>query len=571
MALNNLTFQGGSYGANPEKLPTSQSNGLPPANSAKAIAPVGNSNPNFTVTIQNVPYYMEIFLYNALESDGYKPVRIVWNIIDELSIEESFMTWIVKGYITLNSDFEVLERGALATATSTMIKAPYVFRTDGRNKISLRIRPLTEDKTYLDQDWEMSFDCVIYDVEDLDSDSNGRKLRRYYFWDERYQILTERNIDYASVYSNPNFTTSSGLGQQQRAYNPNLMLKDIITTAASNPPVMVKGITNTNTIKVGFDYRYKGESIANPTQSMANFDTKNWDNGDQGNLYFYVSPSNAKAIDDISHVLDYCVSGNQKGPVFLRFGRSANDKTWKLVSLASLFSQSQKNQIERFFIQDGIPAQEPYFGRSWIQPDGNNVNYVSPMGSRIQNYKYSPMVAADDARITNAPVHSYSFETNSWTINFAQNTAKAVRDGLESLGKLGLFNLTNANPNSSNAHVLLNLNQSKQNGTILKNVLMTSEYFPPNYTRNKMLKDALFLNEAISFDTFGSTLRTAGKFIFIDKTNSSTSNPFDDRFLGQWLTVKINHIFRPDDYTNNICAVKIDSNSKLWTQNDKTI
>jgi len=131
--------------------------------------------------------------------------------------------------------------------------------------------------------------------------------------------------------------------------------------------------------------------------------------------------------------------------------------------------------------------------------------------------------------------------------------------------------LSSANSNSANAHVLLNLNQSKQNGSILKNVLVTSEFFPPNYAANKMLKDALFLNEAISFDTFGLTLRTAGKFIFIDKPNSSTSNPFDDKFLGQWLTVKVNHIFRTDGYVNNICAIKVDSHSKLWTQTDKTI
>lgn len=547
-----------------------------------------NLNQNFVVTIGNQPYYIEIFLYNALKSDGYEPFQLSFKNVDELSIEESLMTWIVKGYIILNSDFEILERGALAVVnqqTNTnnpLIKAPYVFRTDGRNKISFRIKPLLDNTQYLDKDWEMSFDCVIYDIEDLDADDNGRKYRKYYFWDERYQILTERNIEYSSIYSNPNFiptTDPSKLPKdKERAYNPNLMLKDIITTAASNPAVMVKGITNTpNSIKVGFNY-YKGESISDPKQPMASFDdgannssSNNWDNGSQSNLYIYTSPSNSKAIDDISIVLDHCISNKRKGPVFLRFGRTTEDKTWKLISLESLFSNSAAYQTERLFIEDGIQSSTPYIPRSWDAPQGNNVNYVSPMGSRIQNYKYSPMVAADDAKQTNSPVHHYDFNSGTYSVTFTDNTALSVKDNMQENAKLGLFNFSSTNTNSSNAHIVLNVNQSKTNGTILENVHVSSTFFPPNYAGNKMLKDALFLNNAISFDVNGITLRTAGKFIFIDRFSSSTSNPFDDRFLGQWLTVKVNHIFTKNSYINNICAVKVDTNKQLWTQKDTTI
>jgi hypothetical protein len=528
----------------------------------------------FVTTISQVPYYIEIFLYNELKDDGYKPFPITFNIVDELSIEESLFTWIVKGYITLTADFEILEKGALSVnnGNNMPVKAPYVFRTDGRNKISFRIRPLVSDPTYYDKDWEMSFDCVIYNIKDLKVDSNGRKKRRYYFWDERYQILNERNIDYSSVYSNPNFTSGVKLTDQARAYNPNLMLKDIITTAASNPPVMKKGITNTpDSIKIGFDYK-KGETIDDPKQPMASFDDANWDNGDQGNLYFYTSPAKAKAIGDVSDVLDHCVSAIDKNsPLFLRFGRTTSDKTWKLISLASLFRTSGSNQIERFFIQDGIAPATPYYPRSWNDSQGtNNINYVSPMGSRIENYQYSPMTASDDSRITNSPVHNYNFNTNTYNIYFTDNTAKSVRDNMQASAKDGLYNFTSFNNYSDGAHILLNLNQSKQNGIILDNVLKTSTFFPKNYAGIQMQRDALFLNSAISFDVNGITLRTAGKFIFIDSNSSTTLNPHDDRFLGQWLTVKINHIFTKDAYTNNVCAVKVDTHSKLWTQNDKT-
>jgi hypothetical protein len=565
---------------------------IPSNNSGAGSSVINSLNAAFTQLIKDQPYYIEIFLYNQLDDDGYKPVPIPFMFVDSLSIEESLMTWVARGYIVLNSDFEILERGSLGFNPNTsttkgvpqvpidQVKAPYVFRTDGRNRISLRVKPLLskEQSQYLDSDWEMSFDCVIYDVEDLPSDSNGKKYRKYYFWDERYQILKERNIEYSTLYSNPDNANKDpkSLTDKQRAYNPNMVLKDIIVTAASNPPVMQQksqlifqtpvGSANIN---VGFDEITNGGSIDKPTKPIANFDDKNWDNGSNGNLILYTSPANTKAIDDLTYILDYCVSINQKGPTFLRFGRTTNDKTWKLISLESLFSTSAQNQVERLFIEDSVLPYVPYVPRAYDTPEGNSINYVSSFASRIQNYRYSPMVASDDSRITNSPIHNYNFNTNTWTITHTNNTAQSVRDNMQLTGKLGLYNFSSNNQNSNNAHILLNLNQTKTKGIMLNNVLKVSTFHPPNYTGNKMLKDALFLNESVSFDVNGLTIRTPGKFIFIDRQSSSALlNPFDDRFLGQWLVTKVNHIFTKTSYKNEIVAVKVDTFSKLWTQTE---
>jgi hypothetical protein len=554
----------------------------------------------FTAQIKNQPYYIEVYLYNQL--NGYNPMPIPYLFIDSLSIEESLLTWVVKGSITIRNDYEIMERGALSNQHNAAVPPSYVFRTDGRNKISFRISPVvTSNSTSVFEQkyWEMSFDCVIYDVEDLETNSSSRKLRRFYFWDERYQILSERNIEYASALSNSSQNTflalinssrvapeqvfsttpdlaSATLTDKQKAANPNQIVMDIITTAASNPPVMknntggLTGAGGASIINVGF---LEEGSIDNPTQPMGGsgaIDTENWDVGNNKNLLIYNSTSNSKAIDDLNYVLDHCVSSNKNCPVFLRLGRTSKDKKWKLISLASIFQKSFENQVEHLYIEDAIIGNAgPYVPRAPTDTPDNNTNFSSPFASRIQSYRFSPMVASDDDRITNYPVHNYDFSTNTYNITFSDNTAQSVRDKMKAIGSNALWNLSKGVNGGS---VLLNLNRTKKEGIHLKNKLLTKKIFqgaPTNFTGNMMLKDALFLNEAITFVVHGLTIRTPGKFIFIDRFSSAgDKNPFDDRFLGQWLIIKVNHVFTQDDYVTEIVAVKVDSNSTLWTQTE---
>jgi hypothetical protein len=62
----------------------------------------------------------------------------------------------------------------------------------------------------------------------------------------------------------------------------------------------------------------------------------------------------------------------------------------------------------------------------------------------------------------------------------------------------------------------------------------------------------------------GLTIRTPGQFIFIDSASSGPNNPFDDRFLGQWLILKVVHLFTKDSYITEVLATKVDTFSKIW-------
>ena len=135
-----------------------------------------NPKSYFLHQIADQQYHIEIYLYNQLEDSEPFPVKYFF--VDTLCIEENLIDWPVKGYIILNNDFETFERKSNITG-----KPPFIFRTDGRNRISINIIPIIKtdssinlfDGTFRDsteefkQKWQMSFDCVIYDIEDIDT------------------------------------------------------------------------------------------------------------------------------------------------------------------------------------------------------------------------------------------------------------------------------------------------------------------------------------------------------------------------------------------------------------------
>jgi len=542
----------------------------PTTNNSSLVSPVNallNKNKRFTVSINNQFFHIEIWLYNQIE--GMKPFPVTFKMVNSLAIEETLMDWFVKGWIVFENDFEVLERGW----PNENIKAPYIFRTDGRNKISLKIYPISNDTELygitknnesLPKDkWEMSFDCVIYDVEDLPTGNAQKKLRKFYFWDERYQIFSERNIEWSTSFqglqslNENNVENTYKLKDSERTIPANFAIKSLISSVGKFP--------------VGYT---EGNSIDNPNVFLDTFSTV-WDSGynktnpftnNREDLIFYTSPANSTVLDDLEYILASSIS--EKGnPVFLRFGRSSVDKSWSLISLERYFQESEKEQVERLILEDGIESTKPYVARAQTNYEINDINnFISGIASRITQYKFSPMVSLDDQRIQNSPLYQYDFNISSFLINSVENTAKKVVEKMEETGKEGLFSLNNSRYGS---HVLLNLNKTKQFGLMTTNMFSPRPFIPSVFPRVQMMKDALYLNEAVSFVSNGLTIRSPGRFIFIDHANSSETNPFDDRFLGQWMITKVVHLFTKGNYLTEVVANKIDTFSRLWPMEDK--
>jgi hypothetical protein len=557
---------------------------IPNAGTSNAGVPNigGLNNPfiadsRFVTQLRDQKFFIETYIYNQV--DGFKPFPIPVYFIEELEIEESLDNWVSKGFLTLNTEYEMFERGALSKVygdkQTPQIQAPLVFRTDGRNKIGIRIIPIEEKNSQkiTQKDWEMSFDLAIYDIEDLETENSSKKLRKFYFWDERFQIFCERNISWSTGLS------AVGNDDASRTLPASMALQSIISTAVSNNFDIASMNSDPNNVKVSspMDSIAIGNILGpsqldKPLNKVDSFNYTNWNPGSPDSIIFYTSPANSTVIDDIQYISKN-LKADDGSPLFLRLDRWNNPagKMWSLVSLKQLFTNAAANQIERLVIQDAMDmdGSKPYIPRAPFGFTPINrlslFNFQSPIASKIESYKFVPMVAKDDMRFTNSPTHNFNFSSSSFIINFSNNRISDFLKKMQDVAS-GLHSYNNSK------QLLLNINNTKSKAISVSNKFIPRTFFPPDLSLVNMMKDFLFLGQTIYFTAMGLTFRTPGKIIFIDRESSTgEKNPFDDRFLGQWMITKIKHNFTKENYINEVYATKIDIFNKWWNELDSDV
>jgi len=517
-------------------------------------------------------YYIEAVMYSSI--DGEEPFYIPFLMIDSVEINESLHNWITKGQITLNTQFESISRGSPNKASAgvdksnitEIIKAPYIDRTDGRNRVSIKIYPQNSNSKDFDisekprKNWEINYDFIITDVIDIDVNNVQNKKRMFKLIDERYQILFEKNLEWST-----SIIASNKMGNGKKPYqlkdseaslNPNDVLKEFLTIAGKNAETSEQ-------IKIGFNDE---GTIDKPNIPFNKIIEDIWEAGKADNKMLYYSPANTNALQDMFYILARCTD-KEGYPVILDYGRSIEDKGWHLKPLSKYFETSIDISVEKLELDIGTDAKNPPVSRGPENESTNTQNFFSSVASKISKYRFSPMVALDDNRITNSPLHYFNHSTGEFVIKFAKNTAKNVIDTLKAFAEKGLY--SHKNNSNQSPHILLNLNKTKQAGEMLKNEFSSGgQFVPETAPLNQMILDAIFLNQVISFQCIGLTIRTPGVFINIYRSDAGEPNPFDDRFLGQWLVIKTNHMFTQEDYKTEIIAVKIDSFSKIFPQVD---
>lgn len=532
-----------------------------------------NYNQDNVLLIRDQPYLVEVWMYNNLAK--FKPINIPVYFIEELVIEEELHSWYINGSITLLNDYEIFERGALEqnykNAHYPQQDAKFLFRSDARNKIAIRIKPLpppNNNATLLDSQWQMSYDCIVYEIEDLNTGNVQKKLKKLNFVDERYQIFSERNIEWStSLYNNGKSlasttgSTAVPTNDASRTMSCSEAIKSIITTACAD-----NSKPDGTLIKVGSSQGPSG--LANPTFNINNF-SSNWDTGSSDSYVQYTSPANSNVLDDIAYVFSGMKAADGS-PLYLMFDRydKPTGKQFSLVPLSQFFNDAQKNQIERLIIQDGVDnlSTPPYLPRAPINFSGTTastvVNFQSSIASNILSYEFVPMTAADDFSLNNTLVHSYDFSKSQFNIEFKGNKVVDFYNNMKNYTG-GLYGYNNSK------QLLLNINQTKQKGLSLFNKFISKTFFPAQIAGVEMMSRFLLLNQAISFTVAGLTFRSPSNFIFIDRdTSTANNNPFDDKALGQWMITKVVHTFSKNQYINNVIAVKVDAFTKWWEELD---
>jgi hypothetical protein len=508
-------------------------------------------------------YYIEVSFYNGVYKD---PVNIPMGIIEEINIKESLYDWSTTGYITFQNDFQLLERGLQSKKQDTGEKQTVNFlcdRPDGRNKFCIRIYPTDVDnkdqKDFLEsnkEDFELCHDFVVYDIQDLPTSTAEKKLKRYYFWDERYQLLLERNLEWSTalatkkLYNIENFTTDD-----QRKLPANIAVREFLKEASKYP--------DGTDIKVGFE---EGGDMSKPEYIMGEIDDKKWNMGKNENKIFYTSFSRSNGMDDLNYLLKFCCDENGF-PVILDLGRTTKNKKFSLVSLKTIFDNSAKNQKEIISLVD---TKDGEMSKAWDSrgpmklTDNPLQNFSSGHASKITSYQFSPMVNFDDLQQTTSPLHTFDFDRGEFQVLFEGNT---IDDFIKKATEMcsGLFNLQK----DKKGQLLIKNNKVKQDSGIIKNYHTALTNVPSNLPCIQMLKDFIFLNQTLVFQTYGLTLRTPGNFITLESIHStSETNDFWDKFLGQWLITEVQHNFTQKSYTNVVSVNKVDSHNKVYPIND---
>lgn len=495
-------------------------------------------------------YWMELWFYSGMKT--YEPYPIHTSTIHQLAIEESLFNWNITGYLVLESHNEILQRGVNDYGYS--MPPGMVLRSDGRNKLSIKIYPYLEDtSTSVSLDmkmWEMSFDCIIYDIQDSLSEDNIKRYKTFYFKDERHQILSERNIEWTS--------STDGIGVKPdiaRTMKGTSCIAGILKQAAQ--------MTSTgSSVKVG----YTEDGFINyPDIPLDKLDLNRWDLGSEENRVFYTSPAHKSALDDINHLLDF--TSSQDGfPCLLRFGRNTFDKTWKLLSFSYFFKNSSKNQIETLILDDGIENTTPHISRAPELKPTTSQNYSSKAASIITNHQYVPMVAMDDDQILNSPIHTFDFGKSSYKIHAQQNTVEYLRNKVKILSQ----HLYSSGAENNLGQILVNNNPSKKTGVMSKPLFFPYSYTPSDLGSMIMLTKLLHLGASIYFQVKGLTFRTPGKFINIDRAQYD-NNPHDNRMLGQWLITKVVHLFTKGVYINSVYGTKFDAAGTVYKADESNL
>jgi len=257
--------------------------------------------------------------------------------------------------------------------------------------------------------------------------------------------------------------------------------------------------------------------------------------------------------------MDYHVSNSPaKDFSFLKKDNYTGEYT--LLSLSNLFKNAYDKQndaggglfIENFTISNAqsvnsvIPndLKKPRLSFEFGEiGDVKEIKFFNPSGSSYQN------------KVKTSLVHSHNFNTKQFIINCVDGNIENVKT---------VFTENYVKPmkgkNDSPAPNLIVNNTQKTNQNYDNKFLLYanhSDSLQLALGRNRILKNAFLQNLGIELVVEGSMHRKTGRFISIDRNGTYVDNDFDDKFLGIYLIVNVEHVFVNDEqYLNKIIAIK---------------
>ena len=296
-------------------------------------------------------YFIEVKLHNP---DGDELILNPEAML-QLVIEDDLHFWPIRGFFIYENPFEIIERkmspdkdienSQLDASTRTNLKnlKPYVFRNDGKDYLDITIRPEVEGDTDLPikkldpKLWELKFNCVIYDKEDIEVQDITKKLKKFYFWDRDYQKMIDKHIQWSTATS------------------------DLNETKRSNPDTYLPSQATDDERKM-----YTGDAIKSiliDSEFQVNTDLEKFDRG--SSKIFYTTFHDYNIWDNIEYILKQHISTKSTGTEPINesdiciFSKDRYNQTFDLTPINKIFKKAGNNvdipleyQLEHLFFDE---------------------------------------------------------------------------------------------------------------------------------------------------------------------------------------------------------------------------
>lgn len=521
-----------------------------------------------TISIDNRDWFFCVAIDN-----GKNRTLLTKSTIEALVIEDDLFEWYTKGYITITNDESSLERtvGPEKLLELVGMDPGYKIRGDGRDIISINITPKLStlnsfiaklaglDKRPDEDIFKLSNDYVIYDSK-TEYVEGEKQLKTFYFWDLRYQLLLERNVHY-----------STGLVKSKSEKSFEKEIRRVNNEDRS--------IDSGEAIKEFIKHSLEDQD--------PEFEDDLWDKG--GTKIFYSSPAQYKGINDLDWLMDSHISDSSADNDVCILKYDTYIKKWTLMPISKYFEEALDGkdagdyQFDRFLISDHDGPQNFIMkALSLIPPDPRAPKMtIGDINSKIKdpkmplpkvgqirrknmtnaetaeleksNWKFEDLAGVDNQTLlTTYAVHSYNMGTHEFNIDVYDNEIQKVYEKFSEKYIEKNF-MGKKKPVPSFA-----ITPGKKSRKVMNNLFTLSDEDKARAIkgRNQLYKNLIFLNNTCSVTCKGETHRRSGRFFSIDRNTAYFNNDFDNKILGQYFIVNVQHRLIGERYETEMLGVK---------------
>lgn len=484
-------------------------------------------------------YYIRAVLINP---DGNR-LDLSKGALYNINIKDDLFDPFLKAEIMLYNDNHMIER---TVPTQLNSQNGFTFRGDGRDILFLEIIPLKSVKKEYKLEESAEYNTVFSlrnlftVIEDTDTIIEGTLYKKLKLYDLDERKLLEKNIYFNSIntinYNDSNTLSAVplfNLDNDERGNNTGIMLREILkfTLNQNDEDIFYIDRSSSGTREINYIDFENGSTSIN-----------------------YNSNAYKKAMDDLNYIYDNHNS-NLDSKDFSILKKDYFTGKYTLINAKSFFDRANDNNqsgtftIEKIIISGAGNLKIDNAGKKTSKNTPSFNEKSQALNVRFFNTSFDIL----NEKVNTKIVHEYDFENKTFNImqsdsNIINSKEKFNNNYVQNMkGEKGPF------PSQINTK-LKKLNFNYEN---IYNLYGGNENIRLTKGLNKLLKNTIMSNLGVEITLKGQMFRKSGKFITIDRDSLEPKNKFDDRFLGTYFIINVDHTFIKDDlYINRLFAVK---------------